>query len=106
MGQIIMLDHERDVGAELLAGSLTELVLHWRSEGNGHCGPRRKQPLVAYVNMGSLPGVEAAAHPEPTITRTVLEGRLGRQRDEWSGRRGGGHGRSVQVGAVDGGWGA
>jgi cell wall assembly regulator SMI1 len=62
-GQIIMLDHEQDVGGDLLADSLTGLVSN--GLGKGRRGPRGDQPpAVARVNIGSLSSVEAAAHPE------------------------------------------
>jgi hypothetical protein len=61
-GQIIMLDHEQDVGGDLLADSLTDLVMHGRGEGQR--GPRGDQPpAVARVSIGSLSSVEAAVHP-------------------------------------------
>ncbi len=61
-GQIIMLSHEENVGAELVADSLTDLVLgRLGSEPRG-CGQRRP-PAVARVNVASLRSVEAAAHP-------------------------------------------
>ncbi|WP_456294332.1 SMI1/KNR4 family protein [Streptomyces mirabilis] len=96
-GRIIMLDHEQDVGGELLADSLTDLVSN--GLGEGRRGPRGDQPpAVARVNIGGLSSVEAAAHPmleilsigvwergsaqprprhRPPITRTALEGNLG-----------------------------
>ncbi|WP_280840095.1 SMI1/KNR4 family protein [Micromonospora sp. A200] len=62
VGQIIMLDHERNIGASLLADSLTDLVMHRRS--NWHASHREDQPLaVARVNIRSLTSVQAAAHP-------------------------------------------
>ncbi|MFC9930654.1 SMI1/KNR4 family protein [Streptomyces sp. NPDC127190] len=65
LGQIIMIGHEENIGAALIADSLTDLVLgrhveHGRgSQGTG--GPE----AVAYVNSSGVgvPGVEAAAHP-------------------------------------------
>ncbi|MFF4399796.1 SMI1/KNR4 family protein [Streptomyces sp. NPDC001480] len=61
-GQIIMIGHEESAGAELVADSLTDLVLNRLSERSG--GSRTDQPpAVAYVNIRSLPSVEAAAHP-------------------------------------------
>ncbi|MFC9643475.1 hypothetical protein ACFTZF_33730 [Streptomyces mirabilis] len=62
-GRIIMLDHEQDVGGDLLADSLTDLVSN--GLGEGRRGPRGDQPLaVARVNIGGLSSVEAAAHPD------------------------------------------
>ncbi|MFD6999862.1 SMI1/KNR4 family protein [Streptomyces mirabilis] len=62
-GQIIMLDHEQDVGGDLLADSLTDLVSN--GLGEGRQSPRGDQPpAVAWVNTGSLSSVEAAVHPD------------------------------------------
>ncbi|MFI5520725.1 SMI1/KNR4 family protein [Streptomyces platensis] len=62
LGQIIMLSHEETTGAELLADSLTDLVL---DRTGGHRGGRRddEPQAVAHVNIRSLRSVEAAAHP-------------------------------------------
>ncbi|MEU6803796.1 SMI1/KNR4 family protein [Streptomyces neyagawaensis] len=62
VGQIIILSHEENIGAGLVADSLTDLVLR---------GPRQNRrrraddgpPVVAHVNFRGVPGVEAAAHP-------------------------------------------
>lgn len=63
VGQIIMLDHEQDVGGDLHADSLTDLVLN--GLGDERRGPRGDQPpAVARVNIASLSSVEAAVHPE------------------------------------------
>ncbi|WP_241028829.1 SMI1/KNR4 family protein, partial [Streptomyces verrucosisporus] len=62
-GQVIMLDHEQSIGADLLADSLTDLVVN--GYGEGRRGPRGDQPpTVARVNIVGLGSVEAAAHPE------------------------------------------
>ncbi|MBQ0893374.1 SMI1/KNR4 family protein [Micromonospora sp. U56] len=62
VGQIIMLDHEQNIGASLLADSLTDLVMQRRS--NWHASHREDQPpAVARVNIRSLTSVQAAAHP-------------------------------------------
>jgi hypothetical protein len=62
MGQIIMLGHEHNVGAELLADSLTDLVVHRRrSRHSDHHADR--PPVVARVNIQGLTSVQAAAHP-------------------------------------------
>ncbi|MEC4017053.1 SMI1/KNR4 family protein [Streptomyces sp. H27-D2] len=59
-GQIIVLDHEQNIGADLLADSLTDLVMNGRGEGrSGRRGD--KPPVVARVNVGSLTSVQAAA---------------------------------------------
>ncbi|MET9657777.1 SMI1/KNR4 family protein [Streptomyces sp. NPDC006510] len=59
-GQIIIIDHEQYIGAELLADSLTDLVLNRRNEWHGD--PHQDQP-VAHVNIRSLRSIQAAAHP-------------------------------------------
>ncbi|MFD4259279.1 SMI1/KNR4 family protein [Streptomyces sp. NPDC058534] len=63
VGQIIMLDHERNIGAELRADSLTDMVVNRRNDwysGRAWDHP----PVVARVNVRSLDSVEAAAHPD------------------------------------------
>ncbi|MEV0374996.1 SMI1/KNR4 family protein [Streptomyces sp. NPDC050636] len=61
-GQIIMIGHEGNVGASLVADSLTDLVMNQRSKRRGGSGGDQP-PAVAHVNIRSLPSVEAAAHP-------------------------------------------
>ncbi|MFJ4185037.1 SMI1/KNR4 family protein [Kitasatospora sp. NPDC089509] len=62
VGQIIILNHEDNIGAALLADSLTDLVLD-RSGAEGD-GPHDGTPSpVAHVNIRSLTSIEAAAHP-------------------------------------------
>ncbi|MGW7087101.1 SMI1/KNR4 family protein [Streptomyces sp. NPDC054871] len=61
-GQIIILSHEENIGASLVADSLTDLVLDRSSEGRGSSGGDQPPP-VAHVNIRSLPSIEAAAHP-------------------------------------------
>ncbi|MDQ1008805.1 cell wall assembly regulator SMI1 [Streptomyces sp. V4I23] len=62
-GQIIMIGHEQNVGAELIADSVTDLVLDRRRRDRGG-RPWEQPPVVARVNVRSLDSVEAAAHPE------------------------------------------
>ncbi|GAA0920530.1 SMI1/KNR4 family protein [Streptomyces thermoalcalitolerans] len=62
VGQVIIISHEEYIGAELVADSLTDMVVR------RHCGGRPVQrterpPLVAHVNHASIPSIEAAAHP-------------------------------------------
>ncbi|MCX5410195.1 SMI1/KNR4 family protein [Streptomyces sp. NBC_00335] len=60
-GQVIMLSHEESIGAELVAHSLTDLVL-----GRLGAEPRPREerpPAVARVNIASLTSIQAAAHP-------------------------------------------
>ncbi|MFJ9011752.1 SMI1/KNR4 family protein [Streptomyces canus] len=61
-GQIILLSHEENIGAELLAASLTDLVLNGENEGDGDRRPP-EQPAVAYVNIHGVSSVRAAADP-------------------------------------------
>jgi cell wall assembly regulator SMI1 len=63
LGQIILIGHEDHTGADLLADSLTDMVLNGPDEE-----PRRHRrgdepPVVAHVNIRGVPSVEAAAHP-------------------------------------------
>ena len=62
LGQVIVLDHEQTVGADLLADSLTDMVVNRRSDW--YSGPRGGEPpVVARINVRSLTSVQAAAHP-------------------------------------------
>ncbi|MFG2962621.1 SMI1/KNR4 family protein [Streptomyces sp. NPDC048288] len=77
LGQIIMIAHEYHTGADLLADSLTDLVVNLpedvrRSGAAGHL-----PPAVAYVNHRSAAGVEEAAHPDLEVLSigVVEEGR-------------------------------
>jgi cell wall assembly regulator SMI1 len=63
VGQIIVLDHEQSIGADLLADSLTDLVVNRRRDWySGRGGD--ESPVVARVNIGRLTSVQAAAHPD------------------------------------------
>lgn len=61
MGQVIMLSHEENVGAELVADSLTDLVLGRPAAEPS--SPHAQQPVAARVNIAGLKTVQAAAHP-------------------------------------------
>ncbi len=61
-GQIIILSHEENVGAGLVADSLTDLVLNGRKKVRRGRGGA-EAPAVAWVNHASLQSVEAAVHP-------------------------------------------
>ncbi|WP_433509796.1 SMI1/KNR4 family protein [Nonomuraea sp. CA-143628] len=61
VGQLIMLGHEQNIGAVLLADSLTDLVVNRRSDS--HSGHGSDQP-PAVANVWSLTSLQAAAHPE------------------------------------------
>ncbi|MFD7630620.1 SMI1/KNR4 family protein [Streptomyces sp. NPDC059851] len=61
LGQVILVDHEQSLGAELVADSFTDLVLGRQRER-----PRARRadlPAVAEVGGGDLPTVRAAARP-------------------------------------------
>ncbi|MFD5256686.1 SMI1/KNR4 family protein [Streptomyces bobili] len=63
LGQIIVLSHEENVGADLVADSLTDLVSRRRSDRRGS-SRREELPAVARVNRAALDSIEAAVHPE------------------------------------------
>jgi cell wall assembly regulator SMI1 len=62
LGQVVMLSHEENIGAALLADSVTDFLLDRRSAASD-AGRPDEPHAVAHVNTGSLPSVEAAAHP-------------------------------------------
>ncbi|WP_026414483.1 SMI1/KNR4 family protein [Actinomadura oligospora] len=62
LGQVILIGHEENIGGELIADSLTDRIVHDRDSAWRPSGERSR--AVAYVNHASLPGVEAAAHPD------------------------------------------
>ncbi|WP_406413236.1 SMI1/KNR4 family protein [Streptomyces halstedii] len=65
-GQVILIDHEQSLGAELVADSLTDFVLgRMREERREHCG--EDLPVVARVGVGCLETVQAAAHPDVEV---------------------------------------
>ncbi|MCF2532130.1 SMI1/KNR4 family protein [Yinghuangia soli] len=63
VGQIILIDHELSVGADLVAASLTDMIVHRRNRAD-----RRPEadsdamPVVAHVNSGNIRSIEAAVH--------------------------------------------
>ncbi|MBH5338724.1 SMI1/KNR4 family protein [Streptomyces pactum] len=62
-GQVILVDHEQSIGAELVADSLTDLVVHRiRKEHRDRSGGGL--PVVAAVGGHGLPTVRDAAHPD------------------------------------------
>jgi cell wall assembly regulator SMI1 len=61
-GQVIMIDHERNIGASSRADSLTDMVVNRRDDW--YSGRQGDNPVVAHVNIRALDGVEAAAHPD------------------------------------------
>ncbi|GAA2311622.1 SMI1/KNR4 family protein [Nonomuraea roseoviolacea subsp. roseoviolacea] len=74
VGQLIMIDHEQNIGAVLLADSLTDLVVNRRRRRRSR---RRidETPAVADVNARDVPSIQAAAHPELEVLRVgVLDG--------------------------------
>ena len=62
VGQVIIISHEENIGAGLVADSLTEMVVHRHFDGRPVRRTERP-PLVAHVNHASVPSIEAAAHP-------------------------------------------
>ncbi|CAL9635785.1 hypothetical protein SUDANB15_06183 [Streptomyces sp. enrichment culture] len=62
VGQVIIIGHEGNIGAGLVADSLTDMVVHRHFDGRPVRRAERP-PLVAHVNRASLPSIEAAAHP-------------------------------------------
>ncbi|MGW0917234.1 hypothetical protein ACWD1Z_36905 [Streptomyces sp. NPDC002784] len=61
-GQVILVDHEQSLGAELVADSLTDFVLgRMREERRDRRGD--ELPAVARVGTGCLGTIQAAAHP-------------------------------------------
>ncbi|QNP72804.1 SMI1/KNR4 family protein [Streptomyces roseirectus] len=62
VGQVVLLSHEANIGGELLADSLTDLVLRGEREDDGRW-QRDELPEVARVHHRALRSVEAAAHP-------------------------------------------
>ncbi len=62
-GQVIVIDHERTIGAGLRADSLTAMVTN-RPDGWHQSRDADNPPAVARVNIRALDSVEAAARPE------------------------------------------
>ncbi len=62
-GQVIVIDHERTIGAGLRADSLTDMVVN-RPDGRRQDRDADSPPVVARVNINYLDSVEAAARPE------------------------------------------
>ncbi|MQY07292.1 SMI1/KNR4 family protein [Actinomadura macrotermitis] len=62
-GQVIMLSHEEEIGAYLLADSLTDLVTARRRDDQPFY-QRDRPPVVVWVGGQDPVGVQAAAHPE------------------------------------------
>ncbi|WP_151770302.1 SMI1/KNR4 family protein [Streptomyces abyssomicinicus] len=62
VGQVIIIGHEGNIGAGLVADSLTDMVVHHHFDGRPVERPDGP-PLVAHVNHVSVPNIEAAAHP-------------------------------------------
>ncbi|MFD4582557.1 SMI1/KNR4 family protein [Streptomyces sp. NPDC058423] len=63
LGQVIVMSHEENCGADLIADSVTDMVLDRRPEEGHAAGRETRPPAVAWVNARSIPSVVAAAHP-------------------------------------------
>ncbi|MEU7579922.1 SMI1/KNR4 family protein [Streptomyces sp. NPDC041068] len=61
VGQVIMLSHEESIGAELIADSLTDMLLDREAEDRRDDASDRP-PVVAHVNTARLTSIRAAAH--------------------------------------------
>ncbi|MEV7547840.1 SMI1/KNR4 family protein [Streptomyces sp. NPDC089915] len=59
-GQVILVSHETNLGADLIADSLTDFVLDRTKDERCLTG---SPPAVARVRAGSLESIQAAAHP-------------------------------------------
>ncbi|MFJ8072690.1 SMI1/KNR4 family protein [Streptomyces sp. NPDC096176] len=62
LGQIIVMNHEENCGAGLVADSVTDMVLDRRPDERRGAGREAQPPAVAWVNRSGIPSVEAAAH--------------------------------------------
>ncbi|CAL9565956.1 hypothetical protein SUDANB176_04739 [Streptomyces sp. enrichment culture] len=69
-GQVIVIDHERTVGAGLRTDSLTDMVIN-RPSGWHQDRDADDPPVVARVDIRSPGGVEAAARPELEVLGTA-----------------------------------
>jgi cell wall assembly regulator SMI1 len=70
LGQVVVIPHQQDTGACLLADSLTDLVVHLRTDTcDPYTSPAGQAPAVAEVRTRGLPDVEAAAHPDLEVLR-------------------------------------
>ncbi|MFF5497758.1 SMI1/KNR4 family protein [Streptomyces aquilus] len=67
-GQVIMIDHERSIGAALRADSLTDMVVNHRHEWRSDVAWNRP-PVVVQVSTHSPVGIAAAARPELEVLR-------------------------------------
>ncbi|CAL9566614.1 hypothetical protein SUDANB15_04716 [Streptomyces sp. enrichment culture] len=74
-GQVIVIDHERTIGAALRADSLTDMVID-RPKGRQPIRDADDPPVVARVGTHLPGGVEAAARPELEVLR------IGRRKGE------------------------
>ncbi|MGW1137245.1 SMI1/KNR4 family protein [Streptomyces zhihengii] len=75
LGQVIVMSHEENIGAGLVADSLTDLVLDRHAADGRGAGTAAAKPVAAWVNRSSVPSVEAAAHPGlEALSLGVMEG--------------------------------
>lgn len=63
LGQIIFIGYDEHTGADLIADSLTDMVLNGPDEEPRRHRRDAEPPVVAHVNHHAIVSVEAAAHP-------------------------------------------
>ncbi|MFD3471711.1 SMI1/KNR4 family protein [Streptomyces sp. NPDC058682] len=68
LGQIVLLDHEQVIGAELLADSLTDLVVNGRREGRRD--RRWDRPPPGWTDLAHLTNPRAAVDPRLEVLTT------------------------------------
>lgn len=70
LGQVILIDHEQSIGAELYGASLTELVLDRFERTAPARLPERRLPVTAWVgDHHDLVDLTSAAHPDLEVVR-------------------------------------
>ncbi|MFJ7910519.1 SMI1/KNR4 family protein [Kitasatospora sp. NPDC096204] len=75
LGQVILIDHEQSVGAELYGESLTELVLNGFESSVPARRQERRSPAVARVgDHHDLVDLESAAHPDLEVVQIFDRG--------------------------------
>ncbi|MEV6428143.1 SMI1/KNR4 family protein [Nocardia sp. NPDC051463] len=70
LGQVILIDHEQSIGAELYGESLTELVLNLFESSDRAGRQEQRLPVTAWVGDGhDLVDVASAAHPDLEVVQ-------------------------------------